>query len=360
MKRILLISFSHYPTLQNYLYLLKENLQEKRCDVYSIGNRDISTLYKTGDNSFFITCEESASPTVNNIKRYLVEKKKIKKIIKNISPDIIIFTSKHIWNFFLIIWLLRKNMKIYHVFHDPIGHSGTTVSKGVVYYNKILSKMIDGVITHSEVSYQNTLKYIKPKCPVKMTALGEKKWLDYLEREMFQNRLLIFGRISTYKGCEFIPKIARRLKERNIDCKIVVAGKCLDDVPNDFAGRLSQYSNIEYINSFIEEKELDKYFFSCDASLILHKSISQSGVIIDAYRHSQPIFCFDVEGMNEFAVKETAYISKPFDFENMVDNIETMYSDIEKYKEKSKLAYLFGKEKFSEKRMAADIYNFVN
>ncbi len=359
MPKILLVSFSHHPTLQNYLYLLKENLQEHVEDVYSLGNAEIGTLYSMGEKSFFVSCERTASPTASNVKRYLEERKKIKQIVKSISPDIVIFTSKHIWNVFLVMYLQARKSKIYHVFHDPIGHAGTSVSKGVVLYNKVLAGMLDGIITHSKVSYDKTLEYIKPKCEVIIAPLGEKKWLPILERRVFQKRLLVFGRISTYKGCEFIPELARQLMAKGIECKIVVAGKCMDDVPADFGQQMHMYSNIDYIDNFIDEKDLDEYFNSCDASLILHKSISQSGVIVDAYRHSQPIFCFSVEGMDEFVTSETGYISKAFDIDEMVRNIVAMYSDIDKYREKSKNAYYFGKNKFSEKEMARKIMDFM-
>lgn len=354
--KILLISFSHHPTLQNYIYLLKKNMSAYDCDIYSLGNSNVGSLYETLNNSYFVDCIDSASPSPKNISLYFKKRKSIIRILKQVSPDVVLFTSKHIWNFFMLGYLRRKNIKVIHVFHDPIGHAGTTVGNGVIMYNKILAKMLNGIVVHSQISYENTIKHIKPKCPVMLTPLGEKIWIPYREPKIFQKKLLIFGRISTYKGCEFIAQIAERLKQKAIDCTIVVAGKCLDDVPDNFEKQLQNQSNIIFHNEFIAENELDDYFYSCDASLILHKSISQSGVIIDAYRHGHPLFCFAIDGISEFINDKTAFISNPFDVDSMVEQIERMYLDFDKYKEMSMAAYQFGSEKFSAQNMAKLIY----
>lgn len=358
--KILLISFSHHPTLQNYIYLLKKNMSDYECDIYSLGNSKVESLYETLNNSYFVDCIDSASPSLKNVVKYLKKRESIVKILKHISPDVVLFTSKHIWNFFILGYLRRKKIKVFHVFHDPVGHAGTTVGNGVIVYNKTLAKMLNGIIVHSKISYENTIKHIKPKCPVMLAPLGEKIWLPYREPKEFKKKLLVFGRISTYKGCEFISQIAGKLKQKGIDCTIVVAGKCLDDVPDNFEKQLQEQDNVLFHNEFIDEKELDNYFYSCDASLILHKSISQSGVIVDAYRHGHPLFCFAIDGISEFITDKTAFVSQAFDTDSMVKNIEKMYLDFNKYKEMSTAAYEFGREKFSDQKMARQIYKLCS
>lgn len=359
LMKILLISFSHYPTLQNYLYLLKSNLTKNKIEVFSLGNKKISTTYDILDNSFFVECIDNASPTRSNIQLFFKQYKKICSIIDKIDPDAILFTSKHIWNFMLMSYMKKKKKRIFHVFHDPIGHTGTNVSKGVVIYNKIISKYLSGIIVHSDISLNNTIKYIKPKCRVKKVPLGEKKWLTYIKPDKLKNKLLIFGRISTYKGCEFIPVLAEELINQNLDCKIVVAGKALDDVDENLISRISKYRNIEFRNEFIPEHELDEYFYSTDASLILHKSISQSGVIIDAYRHGHPIICFDIDGISEFINKDTALVAPRFDINILVKNIKDLYNNFEKYREMSINAYNYGESIFSKDKMADMIFTFI-
>lgn len=359
LMKILLISFSHYPTLQNYLYLLKSNLIKNKVEVFSLGNREISTTYDTLDNSFFVECIDNASPSVSNVQLFFKQYKKIRSIIDKIDPDAVLFTSKHIWNFMLMSYMKKKNKKIFHVFHDPIGHTGTSVSKGVVIYNKIISKYLSGIIVHSDISLHNTNKYIKPKCKVEKVPLGEKKWLPYIKPDKFKNKLLIFGRISTYKGCEFIPELAEELINQNLDVKIIVAGKALDDVNENLISKIVKYKNIEFRNEFIPENELNEYFYSADASLILHKSISQSGVIIDAYRHGHPIICFEIDGISEFISKDTALVAPKFDIAALVKNIKDLYANFEKYQEMSINAYNYGESVFSKEKMANMIFTFI-
>lgn len=357
--KILLVSFSHHPTLQNYIYILKRNMRSYSNEVYSLGNSKVLSLYETNDKSSFVECNDNASPSLSNIVLFFKESNQIKKIINNINPDIVLFTSKHIWNFFLIGYLKRKKINIFHVFHDPVGHSGTSVSKGVVFYNKTLSKHLTGIIVHSDISYQNTLKFIKPICPVVKVPLGEKEWLNYNKPYDYKHKLLIFGRISTYKGCEFIPQLAEELKRQSVNCKLLLAGKCLDDVSKELIDKINEYDNIIFHNSFISENDLDKYFYECDASLILHKSISQSGVIIDAYRHGHPIFCFNIKGISEFITNDTAFLIPPFDIKSLALKIKEMYADFDKYRQMSYSAYILGKTLFSEKDMGEQVYKFV-
>ena len=357
--KILLISFSHYPTLQNYLYLLKSNINTADHAVYSLGNGNVTTTYDTLNNSFFLECTDSASPSGENLRLYFSQRKKIKKIISGIAPDAVLFTSKHIWNFLLMPFLKRKKVKIFHVFHDPIGHAGTNVSKGVVAYNKVISKFLSGIIVHSEISLQNTLQHIKPKCRVIKVPLGEKKWLPYQRSDAFKKKLLVFGRISTYKGCELIAPLARELEKRGVDCRIVVAGKALDDVEQKTIEDIAKCENVELRNEFIQESELHDYFYATDASLILHKSISQSGVIIDAYRHGHPILCFDIDGISEFIGDNTALVAPKFDISKMADNIERLYESHANYLKMSRNAYEFGKKVFSEDEMAESVKSFL-
>ncbi len=356
--KVLLISFSHYPTLQNYLYLLKKNLIKQNVQVYTLGDSCISTTYDTLDNSYFVDNIDNASPSLKNGKLYFQQRKRIHSIIDNIAPDIVLFTSKHIWNFMMMPYLRKRGLRVFHVFHDPIGHAGTNVSKGVILYNKAISRFLYGIIVHSDISFENTVKYIKPVCEIRKVPLGEKKWLPYRQPQDFNKRLLIFGRISTYKGCEFIPRLAEELMKRNVDCKLIVAGKALSDVDKNLLDGIRKCRNVELRNEFIPESELHEYFYSTDASLILHKSISQSGVIIDAYRHGHPIICFDIDGISEFITPDTALAVAKFDLSAMADTILKFYNDFNQYANMSFGAYEYGRNLFSEDKMAALILDF--
>lgn len=117
--------------------------------------------------------------------------------------------------------------------------------------------------------------------------------------------------------------------------------------------------NIVLRDEFIDEKDLDGIFYSCDASLVLHKSISQSGVIVDAYRHSHPIICFDIEGISEFVTDKTAYKVRPFDIDGIISAVNKLYNDFDNYKAMSREANEFGKEKFSETKMAEETLKFI-
>ena len=139
-----------------------------------------------------------------------------------------------------------------------------------------------------------------------------------------------------------------------------MAGKALDDVAPELMERIGKCDNVELRNEFIPESELHGYFYAADASLILHKSISQSGVIIDAYRHGHPIICFDIDGISEFVADDTALITPKFDLSKMADHIKSMYDSFDHYLKMSRTAYEFGRKVFSEDEMASAVLRLLS
>lgn len=361
MKKVLLISLSNLPSLQYNLYNTYQSMKELGVDVYTIGADNITAKgIKFENKNQLITVPKNPMPTISSLKMINNSIDNIIRIIKNINPDCIHFISKHTWNYFLIKKIKKFENKIIHTFHDPIGHTGELRRYGVIFYNKIIGRNVDGIIVHSDKSKSETQKYIKPRCKVTKVPLGEMIWKEYEENKSFKKNVLIFGRINPYKGCDLIPKISKELSDRNSEIKITIAGKASNDVNDEIIKKINECSNVKFINEFIDEDEVYNYFKQCDIVLITHKSITQSGVILQAYRYSKPIIAFNIEGIHEFIEEEkTGLLSEAYLEDKYVDNILKLYSDLEELNEYSKNAWKFGAEKFSNKVMAKkllDIY----
>lgn len=354
MKKIVLISFSNLPNFQSSLYNTYKTMKNLGVEVYTIGSTNITAnrIY-IENNNYLINVSKNPMPTIESLRLINTEIDNAVSKIKDINPDYIHFISKHTWNYFLIRKLKKYNIKMIHTFHDPIGHKGEIRRYGVLLYNKVIGKMVDKIIVHSDKSKYETERYIKPRGKIYKVPLGEMIWEDYKKNEQYKNKLLIFGRINPYKGVEFIPKIAKEINKINPNINIVIAGKTSNDVKLETINEISSIDNIKFINKFIDDSDVENYFNDCDIVLITHKSITQSGVILQAYRYSKPIVAFNIEGIHEFVQEnKTGLISEAYNIEKYVKNILSLYNNINELNNYSKSAWEFGKEKFSNEVMS--------
>jgi glycosyltransferase involved in cell wall biosynthesis len=80
------------------------------------------------------------------------------------------------------------------------------------------------------------------------------------------------------------------LAKDNSKERIVVAGKGSDPALSE----LSKQPNVDIINRFISDDELDDLIKGCIATLLPYDSATQSGVTILSYSYGKPVIAFDV------------------------------------------------------------------
>jgi len=358
--KIVLVSFSKLPTLQNYLFNTYEHMSELGQNVYTINSDEINVPFTLSEKNMTINVPNSPLPTPSSLKKMMGTVKEIVGRIVELNPDVVHFISKHTWNYPIIRKLKKKtNIKIVHTFHDPIGHKGDLVRYGVIMYNKLIGRSAHAVVVHSGKSFDETVEKLKPRAKVFTAPLGCTKWRPYKETEATQKRLLIFGRINNYKGCDMIPAIAEEVAKIDWEIKIVVAGKASKDVKQTTLDAISACSNIEFTQGLIPEEEIDDYFYNCDAVLITHTSMTQSGVVLDAYSHSKPIVSFEIEGIAEF-LSERSLCAPAFDIVEYARKACELTRDSEHLKKISKQAWEFGKNNFASENMAREFLTIYN
>ena len=349
MQKIAVITFSELPVFQNMGITLFNRFNSKKIESHLIltSNLDINKKEGLKENILCVKTTARPTPSYNSMCLYFKNKNKIVDYIIKHKIDKVIFISKHIWNFLLSRALSRNNVSCYHIFHDPLGHNGDKISKGVFYYNKFISRYLEGVITLSSKSYDDTKNTLKPRCKVYKVTFSDREWLPFKTTNEIRNSILMFGRINNYKGLEYIPAISKKIFDKNPHIKIVISGKASDDFNQNLLKDIEALPNIKLINEFIPEKDIDEYYYNSDFCLVLHTSITQSGVILDAYRHSKCIVCFNINGIEEFVSADSSYCINNFNVDEIVDKIIHLESDLSLLQEKNRLAWSFGKSKFS-------------
>lgn len=361
--RVLQISFSELPTLQKHLYLAYGELRRRGVDVWTVGSANLAVDVSLDDRCLVVETPPTPKPDVASFRQALSAARDLSQQIAKINPDIVHFTNKHTWNYLLLRRLKRELPRavFLHTFHDPVGHEGDSVQKSVIFYHKVIQRTLDGIIVFSDIAKGQTEETLKPSCPVYQVPFGEKPWKEYQPIERPTHRVLAFGRLNSYKGVQFYPEIAERLLELSPETTFVIAGKPSDDIDTSILKHLAAMPNVELHARFIEENEIDGFFEDCDLVLMPYKSVTQSGVILDAYSRSKCVVAFDVDGMRQFVPVSSALVA-PFDVQAYVDRIGELLADRNQIEALARRCWSFGEKSLSVNAMVdglQDVYKRV-
>lgn len=192
--------------------------------------------------------------------------------------QVVIFDTAHISNLPLSVMLKLTPIKQVFTIHDWSAHEGEQ-ARVVNLYNKFVKNVLaDEFIVFSKVDSD------KPIHQLKLSGF------NFIGGREHKNYFLFFGRIEPYKGLRHIIKIAEHLAEVSPDTKIVIAGKGDDkSLPC-----ISKLSNVELINRFIPDDELNELIQHSIGTLLPYDSATQSGVIIHSYSLGKPVIAFEV------------------------------------------------------------------
>ena len=353
--RVVLVSFSELPTLQKHMYHTYDELTKVGLEAYTLGSSCLRIDFTCGKRNIFVPTPTTPRPSPSSVAQAMRESKRLAKVLADCRPDVIHFMSKHTWNYFLINSLrkLIPGVRILHTFHDPIGHSGDSIQRGVILYNKVIQRRLDAIVVLSEIAERQVHELLKPGCPVLRVSLGECDPRDYLQPSQ-DKKCLVFGRLNAYKGLDLYPEILRHLYEIDPDVRVTIAGKPGDGVSKTLLDEIAELPNVDAYYGFVEENDLDFYFSQSDLVLAPYTSITQSGVIMDAYSHSRCVLAFDIDGIAEF-IPNSALRVPAYDCLRYAETIASVLARPDELLKLSYEAWAFGEDNFTPAIMAASL-----
>ena len=255
------------------------------------------------------------------------------------------FTAIHlVWppNIYeFVLYILRKRMIL--TVHDPINHEG--FEKGIVRLRRLVAfKLVPNFIICNKAQKQEFIDFyrINPE----RVFVSRLSCYTYLNTVVPQHTnippkdsfILFAGRISTYKGLDFLLPAMKKVHAQHQECKLVVAGK------GPFHFDISPYRQLDYIDirhRFIPDNELVALIKNCIFMVCPYTNATQSGVIMSSFAFNKPVVATDVGGLPEM-VKHNHYglIVKNQDTDELAntismllentDMVEAMSKEIEK------------------------------
>ena len=224
------------------------------------------------------------------------------------------------------IYALRSKMLL--TVHDPFPHTGLDtfivrlrrkVAFGLIPRFIILNRtqrkeflhfyhLDDEHVIDSHLSCYTYLQTIKP---------------DFTTVPKKDSYILFAGKISPYKGLDYLLPAIEQIHQQYPDCRLVVAG----------GGRyhfdISHYQSLDYIdirNRFIPNEELVALIQNCVFMVCPYTDATQSGVSMSAFACNKPVIATNVGGLPEM-VKHQRYglIIKEKNVDALVRSITTLW-----------------------------------
>lgn len=239
-----------------------------------------------------------------------------------------IYTDKVYSRFNNILFAFRK--RTIFVQHDTFPHTGEAASK---HYLKCLKKMHEKV---SKIVILNKHDYNKfcssyelHPSKVFVNKLGPLECIKLFtapDAKEEKNNILFFGRISEYKGIEYLCEAMTKVHEVIPDAKLTIAGS--GKLYFDYS-KYQQLSYIHLINRYISEEELACLIQKCCVAVFPYTDATQSGGVLTSFALGKPVIASDLETMRELVVEDRhGLFAKPKDAKSLAESIIKYLTDV--------------------------------
>lgn len=134
-----------------------------------------------------------------------------------------------------------------------------------------------------------------------------------------EKTILFFGRITPYKGLEYLLAAFRHIFVQHSDYRLIIAGR--PDSCDKYWGTVREELH-QGVNSgrvlvradFIPDDEVEVYFKAADALVLPYREIYQSGVLFLAYSFGLPVLAADVGSLKDDILEdETGFVFRAED-----------------------------------------------
>ncbi len=209
---------------------------------------------------------------------------------------------------FYALPFIRK-VPIIDTMHDHLAHSGEENWK-IVWFNKQMKSNAKHIITHTKSAIKEiTTHFNIPAERISYIPLGVYNiYLHWKAKEIPEenNTLLFFGRISPYKGIEYLLEAEPIISETISDIKIIIAGN------GDFSSYQNKIQNperFEIYNHYIKNEFAAELFQRANIVVLPYTDATQSGVILTCYAYEKPVIATNVGGIPDIVDnEETGYL----------------------------------------------------
>jgi len=162
-----------------------------------------------------------------------------------------------------------------------------------------------------------------------LTPSEAKTRLGLLDKEQ---AILFFGRITPYKGLEYLIDASRKLWAKGSKCRLIIAGrvdrceKYWEAIRQDIQ-REVESARIILKADYIPDEETEVYFKAADVLILPYKEIYQSGVLFLAHSFGLPVIASDVGSLKDDIVEgKTGFLFHPEDSSDLARALDRYFA----------------------------------
>jgi len=203
-----------------------------------------------------------------------------------------------------MLYVLRHKMML--TVHDPFPHTAHD-SFIVRLRRKVAFWLVPRLIILNKAQRQDFLDFYRlPACRVVDSRLSSYTYLrtvhpDFDKAGNKGSYILFAGRISPYKGLDYLFPAMEQVHCQCPDCRLVVAGGGM------YHFDVAQYQSLRYFdirNRFIPDEELVALIANATFIVCPYTDATQSGVIMSAYAFHKPVIATNVGGLPEMVLHQ--------------------------------------------------------
>lgn len=226
--------------------------------------------------------------------------------------------------------------------HDPFPHSGEHSSKKTKAYNTTIVNADYFVLLNEKQKLDFCNLYKINSDRVIVNRLGVYDNIKVFTKPKYKtkrNNILFFGRISPYKGVEYLCEAMKLVRNAIPDATLTIAGggKMYFDI--------KPYQDLGYIevqNHYVGMEELARLLSNAEFTVCPYTDATQSGVIMTSYSLGKPVIATTVGGLPEMIVEgKTGLLVPPKDAKAMAKAIISLLENKENLKKME--AYILAK-----------------
>lgn len=294
-------------------------------------------IFKATDYSELKTFEEympmdniyvSNDPTGRFCLKSLWQEFKTFLFIRKQEFDVIHYVEDPSPLFSFLLWFFRKKLVV--TIHDGRPHTGDDSKKSQFVRKRLKSYVKRFLLLNKKENKLFEEGYGVNPSYVYNSHLGYYEMLQMFGNKDIkkQNYILFFGRISPYKGIEYLLKAMRRVHEVHPETRVIIAGK------GEYNFDIEPYINLGYVefrNKFIELDELADLIRGAQFTVCPYTEATQSGVVYSSFALNTPVIATRVGGLPEMIDDgKTGVIVPPCDEQSLAEAIIDLLGDYAK------------------------------
>lgn len=229
------------------------------------------------------------------------------------------------WN--LMLYKLFGHKMVLTV-HDPFPHTGEVTARKMFNYKVAMRTVRKFVLLNNKQKDKFCETYhVIPK-QILINRLGVYDNIcTFVKQENLKksHNVLFFGRISPYKGIEYLCQAMEKVRKRVPDATLTIAGG--GTMYFDIAPYRKQ-EWVTVVNRYVGMEELARLLQGCALSVCPYTDATQSGVIMTSYSLCKPVVATNVGGLGEMVEEgKTGLLVPPRDADALADAITALLRD---------------------------------